>query len=539
MWKSYRTLFYQVLLVIIISLAAFLRVYHAFEVFDAVELHNADGVYVLKEGLLNYFFTFPILYHHAGPLYYLLQIPFFYFLGQSIIALKLSFIVFGILSVFFLYLFVKDFYTEEEALLASFILAILPSHVLLSTITLIYIYPSFFVCITLFLFYRYYKTGKNAYLYLGAAIAGLGIMVRISFIFFLIPFVLLVFLFKGWPFVKKSFKKLVVALVFFILGGGYPLIFLNFDENFKATESWVKDILVYGTTTSSGENIRDVWGNLKKGFLQKFSMFLKEYKHFTTGDLPYESVKIFNFLDIFLFTLAITIFVSILNLYSHLRHHSHKSIHMFKKDIFILICLFFILILTSTITVGVFHVEEYVITSPFIAIIIGKGIYEILTISKKFPIFFLGFLFLCVVIILTTYEFYRSYSLRSPSICVVHLPDLAKIINEMNYSFVRSDHVIFHDALFWYGVKEEGGGFIFVEERGKFILDPYINKILKEPSPDESILFVFQPPECAAKQNFREIFKEEVEKNNKEIIEERNITFGELTYTIYRIGSKK
>jgi hypothetical protein len=162
-----------------------------------------------------------------------------------------------------------------------------------------------------------------------------------------------------------------------------------------------------------------------------------------------------------------------------------------------------------------------------------------LTISRKFPIFFPVFLFLCVEIILTTYEFYRSYSLRSPSICVVYLPDLAKMINEMNYSFVRAEDVVFDDALLWYGVKRESGGVIFVEERGKFILDSYIDKILKEPSPDESILYVFQPPECAREQNFREIFKEEVEKNNKEIIEERNITFGELTYTIYRIGSKK
>jgi hypothetical protein len=183
--------------------------------------------------------------------------------------------------------------------------------------------------------------------------------------------------------------------------------------------------------------------------------------------------------------------------------------------------------------------EEFAIAFPLIIIIIGRGISEIFEISKiNTPIFLVTIFVISLMIFLPLFYFWNDFSKRPPNICVVHLPNLVNTINEMNYSFVRGDEVVFHDALLWYGAKGESGDFIFVEEKGKFVLDPYINKILKESSSDKNILYVFQPLECT-QQNFRKIFKEEIEKNNKEIIEEKNITFGELTYTIYRIGSKK
>jgi 4-amino-4-deoxy-L-arabinose transferase-like glycosyltransferase len=515
-------------LILIILIALILRLWRVYDILDTIELH--DGIFstILRTGVMNYIFSTTIFTHYGGPLGYYFLMLFFPLLGVNILALRLSLIIPSVLTVFFLYMFTKEFYGKKEALLASLILSIFPSHITLSRISMPYLYNPFFVILTLYLFYKYYKLGRGVYLYLGAAVAGLAVMIRVTFTFFLLPFIVLIIIFKGKKILKKSFKKLMIASIFFIIGGGYPLIFLYPSENFEIIHSKIKERF----PIFSGD-MKITIENFIKNFIQLFPASLKG----ESSLIPYPSHDFFNFFNLFLFAIISVVVLRLASLHPFFKSHLYPITYSFKKDLFILLCLF--LTLFSTSMANSLKVDEFAIVFPLVIIIIGKGICGVLEISKiNIATFLVAILVISLMIFLPLFYFWNYFSKRSPSICVVHLPDLAKMINEMNYSLVRSDDVVFHDALLWYGVKGGGGSFIFEIRGGKIILDPYLNKILKEPSPDENILYVFQPLECA-QQNFREIFKEEVEKNNKEIIEEKNITFGELTYTIYRIGSKK
>jgi hypothetical protein len=519
--KLWKNMFYWVLLILIIFLGAVPRFWRISEVFEIIDLHSSYGAYIIKTGIIKYIFEFPILYHHAGPFSDLLTIPFLLFFGQTIFALKFPFAISGVLAVFFLYLFVKEFYSEKEALLSSFILAIFPPHIFLSTISLPYVFTSFFVTLILYIFYKYSRTRRDKYLYLGSAISGLGVMVRLSLLFFLVPFVILVVVFKGRSFIKKSFKKLIIAFLFFIFAGGYPLILLNLDQNIKAV-----------TTLHFTEDLRDVVGNLERGFIHRLPMFFNFF--------PGGSDEIFNFLSIFLFALISMLIIRLWTIHRFFkvslssgndrsRSCSHLLLHTFKKDIFILILLFGTLILTSTVAITYFHVEEYVIASPLIAIIIGKGIYEILKISRFHMILFFIISVFCLVVFFSTYTFFTAFSTRSPSSCVRYIPELVKVINEINHSEVVGDDVVLQDALGWYGLPAEPGHFLFSRE------SPTIFSIFKEILDDKKVLYVFQPPECAVATNLRERFQEEASRYNRSVIKERDVVFENMTYTLYRV----
>jgi predicted membrane-bound mannosyltransferase len=98
-----------ILLILVISLAIFLRVWRISEIFEIHDFHEAYGIQILKTGVLNHILKYPILTFLPVPFSYFLQIPFFYFLGQTVFALKLPFAISGILTIFFLYLFTKEF----------------------------------------------------------------------------------------------------------------------------------------------------------------------------------------------------------------------------------------------------------------------------------------------------------------------------------------------------------------------------------------------------------------------------------------------
>jgi hypothetical protein len=518
------------LLVSVIFLATLLRVWQISEIFEQGELHETFGIEILRMGVVNYLKN-ELLYRYAGPISPLLTVPFFYLLGQNIIALKLPYIICGILSILFLYLFTRDFYNIEIALLGSFLLAIFPPHVYLSTLPLQYIFTPFFVTTTLYLFHKYYKTNRSCYLYCGGAISGLGILVRLSFLFFLIPFVLLTITFKH-SYIKKHLKKILISFLFFI--AIYSLFFLNLSEYLTDVKNKIKYFISL-PVTDKGEDLRDVIGNLQNGLVNRFAInFLKEHKY-VRGEFKYVSPGVVNFLNIFLVALITFILLRIWSFYLPIHYLSPITHLTFKKDIFILILLLCILILTSTITgPSEFHIEEFVITTPFITIIIAKAVYEIIKIGEKlhtnlpFIIFFVFFL----AIIFASYPFLNNFLNRSPDACVRYLPLLVKAINQMNYSLIVGEHQGFNDALNWYGLRPTIP--LFGMSKGSLIIRSEADILIKS-SNNQRTLYLFQPSSCRLRPDVIEKFEEEVIKNNKSVILKKNLTYEIVNYTIYEI----
>jgi hypothetical protein len=200
-----------------------------------------------------------------------------------------------------------------------------------------------------------------------------------------------------------------------------------------------------------------------------------------------------------------------------------------------MICLFCILILTSTLCLTYFYREEYVIASPFIAIIIGKGIYALLKISKKLNrvLFFFIFILIFLILFYSFYPFFDSFLKRSMHPCTLYLSEVAKSINKTNYSIVMTDYIALNAVLQFYGIRT--GLPIFALENGRYTVTDEMKDILQEPSGTETVLYLFQPSICMPDYNLREVFREEVIKNNKTLIKERDVIFGQFTYSLYRI----
>jgi thioredoxin-related protein len=185
--------------------------------------------------------------------------------------------------------------------------------------------------------------------------------------------------------------------------------------------------------------------------------------------------------------------------------------------------------LTSILAFNQVHVEEYVIVTPLVAIISGRGICEMLKISKNFCIELLILSLLIVLIFLSTYSDINFLIKRNVSVCIIHLPELAQILNQTNFT-VKGEQTMFHNALKWYGAKAKGCG-IFDSEKGEPTVQKEIETLIQN---NEKVLYVFQSPECSHYPKFQEKFVEKVNSYNKSIIKEI-VNFGEINYTIYQV----
>jgi 4-amino-4-deoxy-L-arabinose transferase-like glycosyltransferase len=534
----------EVLFPLILLFAIYIRTYNISKIFSDHELMH--GAYVvneiIKHGIINYLTNFSHLLIYHGPLNYFLMLPSLYLLGATPLALKLPFVTLGVLSIVFLYLFMKNFYSVEDALLASFILTILPGHITLSVIPLQYIFTSFFVTLTLYLSYKYFKTNQRKYLFLLTPFLSFGILVRLSFLFFFLPFFVLGLLFKK-NHIKNLFKKekltILISLFLFLLPT-FPLFF-QIENNIRALEINLKTRF---PITPGGEDLRNVWKNIENGLLFLFPKFFQEI---LIEEIPFHFNQFFNFYSIFLFSSILFISRIIL---ANIHYTPSSSIYKkfsfkfkphientSKKDIFLFFCLILTLILTSTLAWTKFSREEYVVSSPLIAIITARGISQPIKLLFKNYKFYsiLFFLFFVGILLLSFLPFFKSYLDRKVEPCAEYTFQLAKNINETNFSFVIGDHIVFTYALMWYGLPTIGKG-IFTLERGEYVVD---EKNLQSFINEKGILYVFKPIECKIDENWdgidlRNKFERFIIENNKTFVK-NEIKIEDVNFTLYQV----
>lgn len=174
---SYRTLF-----IAIIILASILRLYELGAVppspdWDEVAL-GYNGYSLAKTGKDEYGVFLPVVLRsfddYKPALYAYLTIPTTSIFGLSVFAVRLPSAIFGIGTVFFVYLLVKELFKKESlALLSAFLLAISPWHIQFSRVAFETNVGLFFNVLTAYLFIRGLK--KPWLLSLSAISAGLAI----------------------------------------------------------------------------------------------------------------------------------------------------------------------------------------------------------------------------------------------------------------------------------------------------------------------------------------------------------------------------
>lgn len=176
---------------------------------------------------LHWFFYFPwwsrLSFHDHPPFSFLIQNIFFRIFGINLLAAKLPYVLFGIISVVALYFLVKRLYGKNCAWLASFLLAISSYHVWLSQSGFIEGILIFFIILSLLYWLKAFK--DNKFFFYWAIFFALAILTKYLALALIPFFFFWLILNKGHWQIFKNKKFYLSILLFFIIIS--PLIVYN------------------------------------------------------------------------------------------------------------------------------------------------------------------------------------------------------------------------------------------------------------------------------------------------------------------------
>lgn len=94
-----------------------------------------------------------------------------------------------------------------------------------------WVFPAPFSIAALLFFWKYLKTGKNRYIYLGMFFLGLGLNAKGFFIWFILGFILST-LFCYYNLLRKINYKVICLAIFAFFIGAFPVLYFYYDSNF-------------------------------------------------------------------------------------------------------------------------------------------------------------------------------------------------------------------------------------------------------------------------------------------------------------------
>lgn len=160
-------------------------------------------------------------FHDAPPLVFLIQHLFFNLFGVSTLVARLPFALAGVGLVILTFCLARSLYNSEIALLASFILAILSYHSWSSRVGYLEIVASFFIILTLFLFFLSLKNQK-IFIFFGIAL-GLALLTKYT-VFFILPLIFLYLLICNRLIFGNKYFIISIITAFLMFS---PVIFYN------------------------------------------------------------------------------------------------------------------------------------------------------------------------------------------------------------------------------------------------------------------------------------------------------------------------
>lgn len=151
-------------------------------------------------------------FHDHPPLVFLIQNFFFKILGVSILSLRLSFALAGVLSVYLIYLIAKKLWDEKTALASAALMSVSSAHVWISRIGLQESFVILFILCSVYFFLRSLENNRH---YLWALFFGLAILTKYT-AFIILPIFILYLLIVDRSKLNKNFwLSLILPLVIF------------------------------------------------------------------------------------------------------------------------------------------------------------------------------------------------------------------------------------------------------------------------------------------------------------------------------------
>ncbi|PIT92337.1 MAG: hypothetical protein COU08_02915 [Candidatus Harrisonbacteria bacterium CG10_big_fil_rev_8_21_14_0_10_42_17] len=162
-----------------------------------------------------------VSFHDHPPLVFWIQHFFIKLLGENTFAFRLPSVIFGVLSVYVLYLLGTLLYSRSIGLLSAGILAVTLNHVFISRVGLQESYVIFFMLLASYYFVRALQRGKF-FVFVGITL-GLGLLTKFT-IFILVPIFLTYLLFVRRGAFRSRFFWIGVFVAFALFS---PVIYYN------------------------------------------------------------------------------------------------------------------------------------------------------------------------------------------------------------------------------------------------------------------------------------------------------------------------
>ena len=358
---------------------------------------------------------------YIGPIISYILIPSIYLFGNNIVLLRIPIVIISILSIIVVYLFSRKYYNRNVALVSALILSVIPNDFVNSSQTVEGPIIELLTVLVLYLLTKYKENGKNSYLFFLGLINGIGVLTSFAYLFFLVPFVLTLTIFPKKSFRKFQARSWIVISLAFILGFS-PMIYWNLLNNFYS----ISFIFQNFPTTLSGTNLLDVKTNLFRGysdFLNDFNKINREMYEIDAGTR--------SFSILFLIFLLLFIIIPI-------RQLSSKNTEILRKNFYLFIIFFILLILKSMITISEFNLEDLVVLYPLSSIIVSWSFVLIISNLKKyqFVIIILFLLFISYTVTLSLEKINEKITEINKDSCVKIIPEFSKYQNSTKISNV-------------------------------------------------------------------------------------------------------
>ena len=228
------------LFIIILTIAFYFRFYHVD--YPVVGYHNWKETHYLTEarnfaegGIFEYGFFVPSFdyldlegdqngaHSDSFPTTSILIGFLFMIFGESLFLARFAVILFGLGSIIFLYLFIKQISERESlALLSSLIFAITPLAIFFGRNVQLISTSLFFMLGAFYFYVKWIKTNKNNLMILTSIFTVLAIFTKYSFFLMIIP-MLFIFPYKRLKEIKSNLKPYLYSFLILLLG---PLWFI-------------------------------------------------------------------------------------------------------------------------------------------------------------------------------------------------------------------------------------------------------------------------------------------------------------------------
>ena len=207
-----------ILFALIIALAVFFRFYKLNALPPGLHPDEAANGLDIFRIIENH--DWRIIYNTNGPreaLFFYLQAIFVYFMGNTILALRMAPALFGVLSVVVIFFATKEWANKRTALITAFFMAITPWVVIIQRDGFRASLVPLFIGLVMFFAAKAYKTGKIIHYILAAVFLGLGFYTYTAFSMILVAllggFAYLLVLRRDW--IKSNWKKILLSFAVF------------------------------------------------------------------------------------------------------------------------------------------------------------------------------------------------------------------------------------------------------------------------------------------------------------------------------------